>query len=213
MHRVSFLALPVALLLAATACPAAGDVAVEVLPPRTSVTCAAPTKTDPALGRGLLDVQASADRHGGYVADLRLSLKGADARVTGLDVEYAFDGDVKVSDDNGALAVGDVVLSGEDADLRVAILENVPLVSRDLAVALDEADVADRKDFASLEITIKAEVDGVVGEGVSGFTVDICDGCLVAPPDSCDGDGESAAIPTVCRVGQDVVSVACVPGA
>lgn len=218
MHRVSSLALPVALLLSSLAgCADAGDVVVEVLPPRTSVTCAAPTKTDPALGRGLLDVFITEAFHGGYVADLRLSKKGGDARVTGLTLDYAFsddNGDVEdaIKDVKGDVSVGDVVLAGADDDLRVAVLENVPLVPRDLAVALHDGNVADKIDFASLDITLTATVDGEGAAAPSTFTVDVCDGCLVTPPDVCSGDGQFAANPLVCRPGQDVPSFTCASG-
>lgn len=219
MHRVTSLALPAALLSSAffASCGPAAEVVVEVLPPRTSVTCGAPTKTDPALGRGLLDVFTTQAFHGGYVADLRLSVKGRDVHVSGLDIAYqASDdgGDVKgaIDDATGAVAVGDVVLAGEDDELRVGILENVPLVGRDLAVALDEADVADKKEFATLDINLTADVDGVLSADTTTFTLDVCDGCLVLPPDICSGDGQSAVNPFVCRPGQDVPSVTCASG-
>ena len=62
MHRVTiFSSLAASALLAGCTAP---SVLVEVLPPRTSATCAAPSKTDSTLGRGLLDVLATQGTHG-----------------------------------------------------------------------------------------------------------------------------------------------------
>jgi hypothetical protein len=222
MHRVSFFVLPVAVLLAGLGCDAAGDVVVEVLPPRTSVTCAAPAKADAALGRGLFDVGATVDGHGAYIADLRLSVKGRDAHVDGVTLAYEVPGDAggdvedAAKDAGGDVVVGDVVLNGEGDDARVAVVENVQLVPRALALALrDDGDLGLSKvDFATLGITITPIVGGDDGgAGVSTFAVDLCDGCLFEPPDACAEEGESARNPAVCRVGQDVPLFTCTGGA
>lgn len=215
MHRVTRSLLAAPLALASFACGAPAPVVVEVLPPRTSVTCAAPAKTDPALGRGLLDVLASLGTHSGYVSDLRLSLKGANARVTGVELGFEFSGDnndvdAAIDDVKGLVPVGDAVLDGSDDDLRVAVLENVPLVPRELAVAIQGANVGLSKiDFESINVSIKPEVDGVVQDDASTFTVDVCAGCLTQPADACSADGENQFNPIVCRPGQDIPSFTC----
>lgn len=214
MQRIPFW-YPAALLLACAGCPAAGDVVVEVLPPRTSVTCAAPTKADAALGRGLLDVLTTLGSHGGYVGDLRLSFKGADARVSGVEFGYAFSTDNSAVADaidavTGVVATGDVVLDGSGDDLRVGVLENVPLVPRELAVAIQAAGVGlSKTEFESIDIEIKPEVDGVVALTASSFSVDVCAGCLTQPADACSADAQHAFNPIVCRPGQDVPSFTC----
>lgn len=217
MHRVN-LTSSLGLLLAAgaalSACADPAAVVVEVLPPRTSVTCAAAGAADPALGRGLLDVAAVDDGHGGYVGDVRVSVKGRDVRVTGMALSYTYDGeDVgdAVDDAAGAVALGDVVLSGDDDELRVAVLENVPLVPRDLAVAIKDGDAGvTQTEFARIDIELAPEIDGEVQADTSGFSVDVCLGCLVEPPPGCDGTGENAFVATVCRPGQDVASFKCI---
>lgn len=216
MHRVTNFLLAAPLM---AACSAPASVVVEVLPPRTSTTCAAPAKTDPALGRGLLDVLTTVGGHGGYVGDLRLTRKGEDARVTGLDIAYSFsseDGGIEdaIGDASGAVTVGDVFLVGADDDTRTGILENVPLVPRDLAVAIEEANVGLSKiEFQQLNLEIKAEVDGVVADDVSTFTLEVCEGCLTLPPDACSEAGQNALNPFVCRAGQDVPLFLCTAAA
>jgi hypothetical protein len=216
MHRVNVTSF-MALLLAAGALSACADpaaVVVEVLPPRTSVTCAAASATDPALGRGLLDVAAVDDGPGGYVGDVRVSAKGRDVRVTGMTLSYAYDGDAlgdALDDAAGAVALGDVVLSGEDDELRVAVLENVPLVPRALAVAIHDGDAdVTQTEFARIDIELAPEIDGEVQADTSSFSVDVCVGCLVEPPPGCDGTGENTFVATVCRPGQDVASFKCI---
>jgi hypothetical protein len=216
MHRVTQFLLAAPLMVA---CSAPASVVVEVLPPRTSATCAAPAKTDPALGRGLFDVLTTVAAHGGYVGDLRLTRTGEDARITGLDIAYAFsseDGgiDDAIGDASGAVTVGDVFLVGKDDDNRVGVLENVPLVPRELAVAIEEANVGLSKiEFQQLNLEIKAEVDGVLADDVSTFTLDVCEGCLTLPPDACSDAGENALNPFVCRAGQDVPLFLCTAAA
>lgn len=227
MHRVSSFFPPAALLLASLAsvnCSGAA-VVVEVLPPRTSITCAAPGKADAALGRGLLDVRASAEAHGSYVADLRLSTKGIDAHIDGVTVAYTLpdgvNGDVDDAADDAAgdLVVGDVLLAGEGDDARVAVVENVELVPRALSKALlADGDLGlSQIEFATLGITITPIIGGVVDETITGssttFALDLCEGCLVQPPESCNADGDNAFNPSVCRPGQDTPSFACVQAA
>jgi len=216
MHRVTIPTLAVfALAAACTPSP----VVVEVLPPRTSVSCTAPSATDPSLGRGLLDVTASLGTHGSYIADLRVSVKGANTRIDGFTISYTTpDGssnDVEATAKGvaGDIVVGDTVLSGDDDDRRVAVVENVELIPRDLATAFQEdAGLGLNKiEFARLGVSITPIVEGEeVVAAESTFAVDLCAGCLVQPPDICSDDGEFALIPVTCRPGQDTPLFTCV---
>jgi len=219
MHRVTiFSSLAASALLAGCTAP---SVLVEVLPPRTSATCAAPSKTDSTLGRGLLDVLATQGTHGAYVSDLRLSVKGLDARIDSLKIEYALpDGasaDVKAEADAASkndFVVGDTVLSGNDDDLRAAVVQNVQLVPRDLARALYESADAiglDKVEYRTLVVTLTPVMsDGETAVGASSsFPIDLCSGCLVTPPDVCSEDGDYAQIPVTCRPGQDTPLFTC----
>lgn len=224
MHRVSSVSLPVALVLSlAGAGCSRPDVVVEVLPPRTSVTCAAPTRADAALGRGVFDVQSSVAGHGAYIADLRLSVKGQDAHIDGVTVGYAVpdgsgDGAVAAAEAaSGDVVVGDVLLSGDGDDARVAVIENVQLVPRSVAVAFDDDDELglSKVDFATLGVTITPVFGGLddgetasANAAASTFALDLCDGCLVLPPSGCNGD--TVQNPSVCRPGQDTPSFTCV---
>lgn len=215
MHR---LASVVPLALVAAACSPV-DVVVEVLPPRTSATCSAPDKSAAALGRGLLDVRGSEGVHGAYVADLRLTAKGQDAVVDGVRVvfgapEGASSAVTSAAEElSGDVAVGDVRLLGEDSDIRLALIENVELVPRDLAVALngDDALGLDAIEYATLGVDITPIVSGeaVVGATTS-FAVNLCRGCLVEPPERCNEPGQFAAVPVACRRGQDTPLFSCV---
>lgn len=216
MQRALLLSLTAASLLA-LGCPVP-ELVVEVLPPRTSVTCAAPAKGDPALGRGLLDVTASLGTHGSYIADLRLSLQGNDARITGVSISYELpegtpnEVEDVAGDVSGDVVVGDVLLAGEGDDLRSAVLENVELVPRDLAVAFQEDDELGLSniEFARLGVTITPILANTESTATSsGFAIDLCKGCLVTPPDVCAGDGESTLNPAVCRPGQDTPLFFC----
>jgi hypothetical protein len=219
MHRVMISSLAAAAALVAGCSPA--PVLVEVLPPRTSVTCAAPDKSAAALGRGLLDATASLGAHGAYTADLRLSVKGRDATVDGVTIDYTLpDGSSATitstaQDVDGDIVVGDTVLFGEDEKVRTALIENVQLVPRELSVALqdDEGLGLSKVDFATIGVSITPIVTGtdVVG-AASTFAIDVCKGCLVLPPDVCAGDGEFALIPVACRPGQDTPLFTCVGG-
>lgn len=194
-------------------------VQVEVLPPRTSVSCSAPTASDPALGTGLLDVVTTLGAHGAYVADLRVSVKGADTRIDGFSISYTVpkgsSSDVEDTAEGiaGEIVVGDVILSGKDDDRRVAVVENVELIPRDLAIAFQEDDGLglNKIEFATLGVHITPIVDGEnVVAAESTFAVDLCAGCLVQPPDICSDDGEFALIPVTCRPGQDTPLFTCV---
>ncbi len=193
-------------------------VVVEVLPPRTSVTCAAPDRSSAALGRGLLDAVAHLGIHGSYVADLRLHVKGSDARVSGFALEYTLPGNADTATNQAAsgatgdLIVGDVVLFGKDNDVRTALIENVELVPRELAKALndDTGMTINKVEFVTLGVTITPIVDDGSLASASTFAVDICKGCLVRPPDICSDDGQFAVLPVVCRPGQDTPIFTCV---
>jgi hypothetical protein len=215
MHRL----LPVVpLALAAVACSPV-DVVVEVLPPRTSATCSAAEKSAAALGRGLLDVRGSEGVHGAYVADLRLTAKGKDAIVDGVRVvftapEGASSAVTSAADEaSGDVSVGDVRLLGEDEDIRLSLLENVELVPRELAVALNADDGLglDAIEYATLGVDITPIVSGeaVVGATTS-FAVNLCQGCLVEPPERCNEVGQFTAVPVACRRGQDTPLFSCV---
>ncbi len=217
MHGVSSPLLALALLLPLAAC-SSPNLVVEVLPPRTSITCAAPSRTDPALGRGLLDVSATLGTHGSYIADLRLSLQGQDARLTGVSVAYELPAGAPAkvqqtaNDVAGDVVVGDVLLAGADDDLRSAVLENVELVPRDLALEFQaDTDLGlSDVEFARLGVTITPLLDGDTATATSsGFAIDLCKGCLVTPPSVCAEDGEFTLNPAVCRPGQDTPLFFC----
>lgn len=183
-------------------------VTVEVLPPRTSLSCTAPGPDDPALGRGLLDAKATTSVHGGYQADLRMVVSAANARVDGIDVKLSRDGaELKVLLN---VPTGDVVLVGSGDDVRKAVVENVELIPRSVAVDLAKDTKITDLEFATIVAEISPRVidTGVVPES-STFALDVCNGCLVTPPNPC---GAVVRNP-VCRVGQDVPLFSCPGGA
>jgi hypothetical protein len=189
-------------------------VSVEVLPPRTSVTCAAPDAKSASFGRGLLDVLTTLGAHGGYVGDVRLSAPGVDVRVDAIKVAYTGLDDTSVALDefDGDVPTGGATLSGQDDELREGVVENIEFVSRDLAVALNDDDglAIDKLEFARLGVTLTPVVDDTVADAVSStFALDVCKGCLVTPPDACSGDGQFVATPVVCRPGQDIPLFVC----
>jgi hypothetical protein len=194
----------------ATAACTVPTVSVEVLPARTSITCAAPTVNDAASSRGLLDLDGANAAHGSYVADLRLSVQGVDARVDGVSVKYDVKGG-SLGDFDGDVVGGDVVLDGDDDESRRAVLLNAQLLSREAAVSLrDDSDVkADETEFATLTITLTPVVkDEGIAADESTFALDLCRGCLVAEP-ACPV-GFAAVQAPVCRAGQDQESFTCV---
>jgi hypothetical protein len=193
-------------------------VSVEVLPPRTSATCSAPAANSAAWGQGLFDVTTTLGAHGSYLADLRVSATGVDVRVDGFRVAYSIPSGstVTAASHDRDLVVGDVLLDGEKDDLRVGIVENVELVSRDMAVEFqgDDGLEADKIDFASLGLTITPIVlAGDVDAAPTTFGIELCRGCLTTPPDVCAGAGQYNATPVVCRPGQDVPAFVCNPAA
>lgn len=215
MHRLA----PALLVAVVAAGCTPADVVVEVLPPRTSVTCSAPEKSAAALGRGLLDVLGSVGVHGAYVADLRLTAKGHDAIVDGVSVTFTVPDGASTStkslaeDLSGDVVVGDVRLVGKDDDLRLALLENVELVPRDLAVALNDDDGLGlgKIEFATLGVDITPIVSGEsVVAATTSFAINLCRGCLVQPPDVCSDAGQFATVPVACRPGQDTPLFTCV---
>lgn len=199
-----------------TACTPAA-VSVEVLPPRTSVTCAAPSVSDAASSRGLLDVRATETLHGAYLADLRLAVKGADARVDGIQVAYELSG-ASLGDFDGDVVGGDAVLLGKDEDVRQAVVENAQLLARGAAIALRDDDDLDLDDVAFETLTIRltpvlrdADTDGVAAQETT-FALDLCDGCLVTPPSAAECPAGPAPN-LVCRPGQDQRLFSCAGGA
>lgn len=197
--------LPV-LLLSACAAPV---VTVEVLPPRGGVSCATPGPDDAALGRGLFDAHAVDADHGAYRADLRLVVPGANARIDGVDVRITREGkDVVLIDD---VPTGDVLLVGEGDDVRKAVVENVELLPRSLALALRDDEAIDTLEFATLLLEISPRVIGPdVIPASSSFALDVCNGCLVDEPDDVGCPG-GAIQNSVCRVGQDAELWSCAP--
>lgn len=194
-------------LLSACADP---SVSVEVLPPRTSVTCSAPDVSDAALGRGLLDARATDSVHGGYVADLRLVSTGADALVDGVDVRILRDGEELAEFKD--VPTGDVRLVGEGDDVRRGVLENVVLVPRAEAETLAKDGDITALEYATLLVEITPRViDETIAALTSSFAIDVCDGCLVEEPTAEDCDGVVAPA-AVCREGQDVASFTCTAG-
>lgn len=190
--------------------------AIEVLPPRTSSTCSAPTVKAAALARGLLDLDASETLHGAYTADLRVSAT-RDLHVEGLSFGYQLpDGAGSATTSEAEKASGDrvtggLVLAGDDDDLRAGVLEDVVLLPRELAVALrDDGGVeADDTRFATVVVEMRILSDGGALEGTaSTFALDVCRGCLVAEPDA-EECPTGVAERAVCRPGQDVPLYGC----
>lgn len=193
------------------------QVSVEVLPPRTSVTCAAPDASAAAFGRGLFDVGAAADFHGAYLADLRVTVPGADARVDGFEIGYDLPDSSSVdgADYDGVSLTGDLLLAGEDEELRVGVVESVELVPRAFAVKLaaDSGIGIDKVNYQTLGVTLTPVVDADLAEALpTTFGLDLCEGCLVEPSDLCSDPGTYQANTLVCRVGQDVPLFLCAAG-
>ncbi|OGQ13294.1 MAG: hypothetical protein A2138_27995 [Deltaproteobacteria bacterium RBG_16_71_12] len=215
MYRHQFLS--ASLLLALAGACARPQVSVEVLPPRTSVTCAAPDASAAAFGRGLFDVGATADFHGAYLADLRVSVPGADAQVDGFALAYTIpdSSSIDAADYDGTSPTGDLLLVGEDEDVRVGVVESVELVPRALAVKLaaDSGVGINKINYQTLGVTLTPVVDAERAEALpTTFGLDLCEGCLVEPPDLCSDVGTYQPNPVVCRVGQDVSLFLCGAG-
>ncbi len=205
LHGLLLPLLPIALV---TACNPP-VVTVEVLPPRSGVSCSTPGVDDPALGRGLLDAHAVDNNNGAYRADLRLVVTGANARIDGVDVRVTRDGnEIELL---GNVPTGDVFLVGEGDDIRKGVVENVELLPRSLALDLSTDNDVTALELATLELEISPIViDADVTPASSTFALDVCRGCLVDEPDD-------EACPfgffqnSVCRVGQDAELFSCLP--
>jgi hypothetical protein len=184
-------------------------VTVEVLPPRSGVSCSTPGADDPALGRGLLDAHAVNENNGAYRADLRLVVTGANARIDGIDVRVTRDGDeVELL---GDVPTGDVLLVGEGDDIRKGVVENVELLPRSIALDLSKDTKITVLDLATLELEISPIVlDANVTPASSTFALDVCNGCLVDEPDT-ETCPFGAFQNNVCRVGQDAELWSCLP--
>jgi len=192
--------------------------AIEVLPPRLGGDCGSPLLNEPSAGRGLLDLDATVDFHGAFVADLRISAR-TDLVVDGValrfDLPNGASGESESESEkvDGEQPLGDLLLTGEDDDVRSAIVENVVLLPRRLAKALRDDDDLDitRTEYATVTIEVFATKDGrTIGEIPSTFAVDVCEGCLVEMPgeDVCE---DGVQMNSVCRVGQDEVVYGCAP--
>jgi len=184
--------------------------AIEVLPARTSATCSAPAANAAALGSGLLDAEATVDRHGAYIADLRLTSR-SDVVIDSVERSFALPEDASGDTTEAAeeasqeVPLGDAILVGEEDDVRVAVVENVELIPRELAVALrDDADLAlSGVEYATVVVNLNAvSRESTLGTEPSTFAIEVCAGCLVAEPsvDDCPG---GVVENTVCRPGQD----------
>jgi hypothetical protein len=203
---------------AMSAC-SAPSLTVEVLPPRTSVACSSPSVNSAAFGRGLLDVNATTNGHGSYVEDLRFTAH-TDAQIAGVTLSYTLpDGsnaDVKSAADTASAkeVAGNVALAGKSDDVRQAVVENVQLVPRELALALQkDTDLGlDATTFKTLTVTLTpaGSFDGSVGDPTV-FALDLCKGCLVDAPSAEQCPGGATTNSAVCRVGQDISSFTCVP--
>jgi hypothetical protein len=212
------LLLPLSLLLAA--CDS-HVVAIEVMPPRTSATCSAPTVNSAAAGRGLLDLDATRILHGAYEADLRITARGGDLRVDGIALSFSLpesssaDAGDEASRVSGLYPLGDLFLQSNDEDPMAGLIEDVILLPRSLAVALrDDTELeADEVIYATVNVTIQATRDGDALEDIiATFPIDVCRGCLVAEPssDDCPGGIQQTA---ACRPGQDVELYECAAAA
>jgi hypothetical protein len=200
---------------ASTGC-APDVISIEVLPPRTSSTCAAPSKSAAATSRGILDVKGTEDFHGAYVGDLRFSSETS-GRIIGLTTRFTLPDDASsdsaqaASDAEEVQTLGDLLLSGEDDEIRTAIWEHAVLLPRNLAVALaaDDGLGINDKTFATVLVSMEPLLDGFyLTPSTSSYAIDICSGCLVNRPEeeSCIGDLQDKL---VCRPGQDVPLYEC----
>jgi hypothetical protein len=190
--------------------------AIEVLPARTSATCSAPAPNAAALGRGLLDVAATERFHGSYIGDIRLTSR-SDVVVDSLAVSFTLpEGALSATTDaaedaSTTVAIGDAFLVGDEDEVRTAVIENVELLPRVLAVALrtdSELGLSDIE-YATVVVNIQAvSNETTLGTDPSTFAIDVCDGCLVVAPaaEDCPG-GISENV--VCRKGQDKPLFTC----
>ena len=204
----------VVVLLAGAACEKP-ELTVDVLPPRTSISCAAPGANEPALSSGVFDLGV-VDRGVGYRADLRFTLPAADARVEGIRIDFSStDQELHevVSDKGDEISTGGVSLVGDGDDIRTAILENVSLLTAAVADdILDDdvgADITQRQRLPlGIDIKPLLREDGI-SVSSAHFSLELCHGCLVdAPSDDVCPYG-SVFNTSLCRPGQDLASYSC----
>lgn len=206
--RSPYVLLPLALLLSGCGPELLG---IEVLPPRQSPTCMAPTANAAAAGRGLLDVLAVEDYAGSYVADLRFTGTGGRQRIDSLSLSFSLPDGAKgatkdaAKDASGVEPLGDVLLAPPNPDdVVVALVENVLLLPRSLTEALgDDGELEmDETRYQTVTVTLEPVVDGEPIGVSASFPIDLCRGCLVTEPsdEQCpNGVRETGA----CRPGQD----------
>ena len=189
---------------------------VEVLPPRTSATCSAPAMNAAASSRGILDVAGTEHFHGAYVSDLRFSSQ-RNGRITGLVTRFTLPEGASsnsvdaATDAEESQILGDLYLTGDDDEIRMAVWENAILLPRPLAVALENDDGLDMdgQNYKTVIVEIEPTVDGFeLLPSQSSFAIDICRGCLTTRPsdESCVGELQDNL---VCRPGQDVPLYGC----
>ena len=202
----------------ASACAKPGIVAIEVLPPRTDIqACAAPTVRSVAVATGLLDVAATDDWHGAYVADLRLSARGGDLAVDAIKFTYTVP-DAAESDSrtlantfSDSHPVGTIFFAADSTDAVSSVLENIELMPRDLARGLfmDSGLNMDTQHYERVEIEMVAQFDGEdVQQNPSRFNLNICSECLIQEPseDDCPNGIQQT---NACRPGQDDILFEC----
>lgn len=206
--RTPSLLLPLALLISGCGPELLG---IEVLPPRQSPTCMAPTANSAATGRGLLDVLAVEDYAGSYVADLRFTGTGGRQRIDSLALSFALpDGATSATkeaaaDAKGTEPLGDVLITPPSPDdVVVALVEDVLLLPRALAEALnDDTELEmDAIRYQTVTVTLEPVVDGEPIGVSASFPIDVCRGCLVTEP-TAEECPDGVAATGACRPGQD----------
>lgn len=184
--------------------------AVEVLAPRRAPVCATPTLTSAVAGRGLLDVTATENSEGAYLADLRFTSRGS-VRIDSLALTFTMAEGAPAAvveaaaNANGARSMGDVLLAAEEPDNMVsALAESVVLLPRSLAkaIAVDGEWGLDDVTYGAVSVSIQPLVAGEPFGGAATFPIELCKGCLASTPS--DDECPAGAIATgACRPGQD----------
>ncbi len=211
--RISLLCVALSLPILGSGC--AQVLAVEVLPPRTG-TCQAPGVTSNASGRGLLDAAATETMHGSFVGDLRIAATG-NMLIDGISLAFTVPEDAgggvddAASEAEGEQPLGDLLLTGEEDDVRQAVVEDVELLPRALAVALfDDSDLdLSATEWATVVVQLTATSGGDAVSGATGtFRIDVCEGCLTTRPadEDCDNGVQEN---DVCRPGQQDILFEC----
>lgn len=200
----------VTLLLVLTAGCGPELLAVEVLAPRRAPVCGAPTLTSAVAGRGLLDVLATEDSEGAYLADLRFTSRGS-VRIESLALTFTMAEGAPATvveaaaNANGARPMGDVLLAAaEPEDVVSALAESVVLLPRSLAkaIAVDGEWGLDAVTYGSVSVSVQPLVAGEPFGGAATFPIELCKGCLNSAPS--DDECPDGAIATgACRPGQD----------